>query len=144
MTYKCKKCSITQPLSEFYKTTDRKCGHKTICKTCIKASPASEKQKAYMREYSKDYHLKRSYGLSREEHNQLLIKQNHKCAICGIDEKEAFRSKLYVDHCHESGKIRELLCHNCNASLGLLKESILTLTKAIAYLDKHAKNGKLL
>jgi hypothetical protein len=135
--YTCKKCGVSKELTEYYKTTDRKSKHKTICKACINANPATEERKEKMRAYGKDYHLKRSYGLSREEHTQLLIKQNHKCGICGIDEKEAFRSKLYVDHCHSSGKIRELLCHNCNASLGLLKESISTLTKAIAYLDKH-------
>jgi hypothetical protein len=140
--YTCKKCGVSKELSEYYKTTDRKSKHKTICKTCIKANPATEERKEKMRAYGKDYHLKRSYGLSREEHTQLLIKQNHKCGICGIDEKEAFRSKLYVDHCHNSGKIRELLCHNCNTSLGLLKESIPTLTKAIAYLDKHRIQGE--
>lgn len=140
--YTCKKCGVLKELSEFYKTTDRKSGHKTVCKECIKADPLSEKRKEYMRNYGKNYHLKTKYNLTQDEYNQLLVKQNHKCAICGIDEKEAFRKKLYVDHCHTSGKVRELLCHPCNAGLGLLKESIPTLANAIAYLDKH-KQGKM-
>jgi hypothetical protein len=73
----------------------------------------------------------------------MLSFQNHKCAICGIDEKEAVKQKLYVDHCHTTGNIRELLCHSCNAALGLMKDSIQILTKAIAYLDKHTQNGKI-
>lgn len=141
--YTCKKCSVSKPISEYYKTSDRKSGRKTVCKDCIKANPLTQERKEYMKEYSQEYHLKRSYNMSKEEYNALLVTQNHKCAICGIDEKEAYRSKLYVDHCHKTNKVRELLCHNCNASLGLLKESILTLTKAIAYLDKHSENGKI-
>ncbi len=143
MTCVCKRCGIEKPLTEYYKTTDRKSGHKTICKDCIKSDPLTEARKEKMRAYGKDYHLKASYNMTREEHNKLLIAQNHKCAICGIDEKEAVKQKLYVDHCHSTGKVRELLCHGCNASLGLMKESIQTLTKAIAYLDKHNKYGEI-
>jgi hypothetical protein len=143
MTCVCKRCGIKKPITEYYKTSDRKSGHKTICKDCIKADPLTEERKEKMRAYGKDYHLKVNYNMTREEHNKLLISQNHKCAICGIDEKEAVKQKLYVDHCHTTGKIRELLCHGCNASLGLMKESIQTLTKAIAYLDKHNKHGEI-
>jgi hypothetical protein len=143
MTCVCKRCGIEKPLTEYYKTTDRKAGHKTICKTCIKADPLTEGRKEKMRAYGRDYHLKVNYQMTREEHNALLITQNHKCAICGIDEKEATKQKLYVDHCHATGKVRELLCHGCNAGLGLMKESIQTLTKAIAYLDKHNKHGEI-
>jgi hypothetical protein len=135
--YKCKKCGENKPLTDYYKTKDRKSGHKTICKECIKADPLSETRKAYMREYGKEYHLKKTYDLTQEEYNNKLKEQNHKCDICGIDAVEAPKQKLFVDHCHDTNKIRGLLCHNCNVSIGLLKESINTLTKAIAYLDKH-------
>jgi hypothetical protein len=143
MTCVCKRCGIEKPITEYYKTTDRKSGHKTICKECIKADPLTEERKEKMRAYGKDYHLKVNYNMTREEHTKLLVAQNHKCAICGIDEKEAVKQKLYVDHDHTTGEVRELLCHGCNAALGLMKESIQTLTKAIAYLDKHTKNGKI-
>jgi hypothetical protein len=141
--FKCKKCGENKPLTEYYKTTDRKSGHKSICKTCIKADPLTEEKKKYMRDYSVGYNLKTKYNLSVEQYNALLVKQNHKCAICSIDEKEAPKGKLVVDHCHATNKVRELLCHNCNVSIGLLKESITTLSQAIAYLDKH-KQGKTL
>ena len=141
--FKCKKCGENKPLTEYYKTTDRKAGHKSICKTCIKADPLTEEKKKYMRDYSVGYNLKTKYNLSVEQYNALLVKQNHKCAICSIDEKEAPKGKLFVDHCHATNKVRKLLCHNCNVSIGLLKESITTLSQAIAYLDKH-KQGKTL
>jgi hypothetical protein len=141
--FKCKRCKIEQPITEYYKTTDRKSGRKTICKTCIKADPLTKEKKLYMKNYGVGYHLKTKYNLSLEQYNALLVKQNHKCAICSIDEKEAPKGKLFVDHCHATNKVRELLCHNCNVSIGLLKESITTLSQAIAYLDKH-KQGKTL
>ena len=81
MTCVCKRCGIEKPLTEYYKTTDRKAGHKTICKTCIKADPLTEGRKEKMRAYGRDYHLKINYQMTREEHNALLITQNHKCAI---------------------------------------------------------------
>jgi HKD family nuclease len=137
MTCVCKRCGIEKPLSEFYKTSDRKSGHKTICKACIKADPLTEERKAKMRVYGRDYHLKTQYNMTREEHTKLLVAQNHKCAICGIDEADSVKQKLYVDHCHTTGKVRALLCHSCNAGIGLFKESIPALANAIAYLDKH-------
>jgi hypothetical protein len=140
--YKCKKCGENKPLTDYYKTTDRKSGHKTICKVCINADPLSETRKAYMRDYGKKYHLKKTYNLTQEQYNNKLKEQNHKCAICEIDETEAPKQKLCVDHCHVTNEIRGLLCHNCNVSIGLLKESINTLTKAISYLDKY--KGKTL
>jgi len=139
----CKKCGVNKPLSEYYKTTDRKSGHKSICKQCIKENPLTEQRKQNMREYGVGYHLKTKYNLSLIQYNEMLVKQNHKCAICGIDETEASKGKLVVDHCHTTNNIRELLCHHCNVSIGLLKESIQTLTKAIAYLDKHKEKEVL-
>lgn len=133
----CKRCNINKPLSEYYKTTDRKSGRKTICKECIKKDPLTDKRKAVMREYGKQYHLKTKYNLTLEDYNAKLIEQHHKCAICGIDEKETPKGKLFVDHCHSTNKIRGLLCNNCNTGIGFLKDSITTLSKAITYLDKY-------
>lgn len=87
-----------------------------------------EKYKQAMREYS----LKRKFSLSIEEYTKLLEKQKGVCAIC---DKECSRA-LAVDHCHTSGKIRGLLCNNCNRGLGHLKDSVSILRKAINYLEK--------
>lgn len=65
-------------------------------------------------------------------------KQNNKCAVCdgeGFKMAEHHKSKLVVDHCHKSGTVRGLLCHNCNRALGLFKDKIDVLKRAIKYLE---------
>lgn len=133
--YTCKKCKIEKPLSEYYKTKDRKAGHKTICKECIKKEPLTDDRKRKMKEYGRAYHLNKKYNLTEEQYTDKLIEQGHKCFICGIDEQEVPMKRLVIDHCHETGKVRKLLCFNCNAGLGHFKDSIQNLTKAISYLD---------
>ena len=81
-------------------------------------------------------HLKRQYNLTIEEYNIKLKEQAHKCAICGIDEVDLIK-KLHIDHNHITGKVRELLCLNCNTGLGQFKDNIELLSKAIGYLKKH-------
>lgn len=88
-------------------------------------------------DYSIDKHLKQQYGISIKEYCEMLEKQNFRCAICNTHESEALRSKLFVDHCHSTGKIRSLLCHNCNTALGHTKEDINRLEAMIAYIKEH-------
>lgn len=90
--------------------------------------------------------LKKFKGLiTFEEYSEMMIKQNNVCAICLKGEKRKSRiegnvCRLAIDHNHETGKIRELLCHNCNQVVGHSRESIETLEKAILYLKKHQCN----
>lgn len=83
--------------------------------------------------------LKANFGITLEEYEGMLEKQNGCCAICGRSEPdEAERTKrLCVDHDHDTGKIRALLCHKCNKALGLLQESPALLQKAAEYLLTH-------
>lgn len=78
---------------------------------------------------AREEHLWYSYKLTLEDYNNLLDKQDNKCAICSRE------SKLVIDHCHESGKVRGLLCHNCNIGLGLLGDMKKSLKKAYEYLS---------
>jgi len=73
--------------------------------------------------------LKCRYGLSLETYNKMKLNQNNKCKLC---KKE---TKLFVDHCHNSGKIRGLLCNSCNKALGLFYDSVDTLKEAVIYLE---------
>lgn len=79
----------------------------------------------------------RNYGITRQDYNTLLSQQDNKCKLCG---GEGFamapggKVKLVVDHCHATGVIRGLLCHNCNRGLGLFKDNLETLKTAISYL----------
>ncbi len=76
--------------------------------------------------------LKRKFGITLEQYNNMLEDQNHRCAVC----KEIQTQKmLAVDHCHITGRIRGLLCENCNRGIGLLKDSPSILQSAIFYLQ---------
>jgi len=80
--------------------------------------------------------LKYKFGITIEQYDEMLANQNGVCAICDRPSSNGYR--LAVDHSHTTNKNRELLCHKCNTSLGLLNEDINTLTKMIEYLKKHS------
>jgi hypothetical protein len=76
--------------------------------------------------------LKKLYGLSTEEYDRLLEGQGGTCAICSKPCPTGRR--LAVDHAHDTGKVRGLLCANCNRGLGLFGEDMRVMTMAIQYL----------
>ena len=83
-------------------------------------------------------YLKSRYGMTLEEYAELFDKQKGLCAICSTPPRETKRgNRLHVDHSHETGKIRGLLCHLCNSLLGNAKDRTDTLKKAIDYLEKE-------
>ena len=84
----------------------------------------------------KGYGLKEKYNITLEQYNEMLIKQNSKCATCGKDQSK-FKRAFDVDHNHITGKIRGLLCINCNLIIGNAYENINTLKEIIDYLNKH-------
>lgn len=85
-----------------------------------------------------DAYLKRNYGITFQDYMNMLEKQDHKCFLCSgsgfIMNKEKHKLKLVVDHCHKTGKVRRLLCHNCNRGLGLFRDDPSVLLKAVDYL----------
>jgi hypothetical protein len=90
--------------------------------------------------------LKKSFNMTLEDYNQMLLKQNNKCAICNNFEKSKTKygviRKLAVDHCHQTGKIRDLLCSQCNRALGGFRDSTEILQNAIDYLKKHQESSE--
>lgn len=80
--------------------------------------------------------LIRQYGMSLQEYEQILAQQNNGCAICGNPPEKAYAKVLHVDHCHDSGKVRGLLCDNCNHLLGNAKDNVAILLRAVEYLNK--------
>jgi hypothetical protein len=91
-----------------------------------------EKNKGDKKEYQKKYTLKRSYGISTDQYNDMMNKQNGKCSICNEPLK-----KPNIDHEHQTGYVRDILCHNCNTGIGYFKENPELLQKGIEYLEKH-------
>jgi hypothetical protein len=83
-------------------------------------------------------HLRKTYNLSLEQFHYIYEKQNGLCAIC---KKEGFqlsthqKFKIVVDHCHTTGVVRGMLCHNCNRALGLFQDNVESLKTAIDYLE---------
>lgn len=84
--------------------------------------------------------LMAKFKLTVEDYLSMVEAQSNKCAICGKEETVQYRGKtrlLTVDHCHTTGKIRKLLCLNCNNGLGCFKDNIKLMKVAIKYLEKE-------
>lgn len=80
----------------------------------------------------------REYGISFEQYNKMLEAQNGVCAICKQPETKTNRGtvkSLAVDHCHNTGRVRGLLCMECNMLVGRLEERLKTAKMAIDYID---------
>ncbi len=136
----CGKCGSSR---RYYKRDGTSC-----CKDC-RNSKSTERRKAnpdYFREYYKKNSgkyknqyksriLLKKYGISLKQRNDLETKQAGLCAICNKNKK------LYIDHCHSSGRIRGLLCNECNMALGLFNDNKEAISKAIEYLESFSYLG---
>ncbi len=90
-----------------------------------------EKTKIQRRKHYRKYILKKRYGITEDIFNQMVLKQQGKCAICDKDFKNSFP---VVDHNHNTGKIRGILCHRCNLHLGYYEKDKTFHNKANKYL----------
>lgn len=87
-------------------------------------------------EYRWAAYLRLRYKMTEDDYLALFIQHEGKCAICKTHQDDLSK-RLCIDHDHETGKIRGLLCHNCNTGIGNLRDSIALLTEATKYLIKH-------
>lgn len=83
----------------------------------------------------KDIHLRRNYGITLEAYNEIQAEQGAVCAICRTHDVTTKSDRLFVDHDHETGAVRALLCHRCNAGLGYFKDNIELMKCALSYLE---------
>ena len=115
-----KKERNNQAAKKYQKTVKGKAALKRY-QTSEKAKIHCEKLKTDKKRltYSRAYHLKQTYGLTLEQYDEMLEQQDSVCAICG--ETNLDGKRLYVDHNHETGKVRGLLCLKCNNRLGVLE-----------------------
>lgn len=134
----CKTCGSNLPWSMFPGNGLTKGRSKNPnCKDCINSSFKTRwgkdtefTQKA--RRASRVSHLKRTYGITIAEYERMFEEQKGRCKICHSGED------LCVDHCHQTGKIRGLLCRDCNKALGIFKDSPTLLWSAVEYLIEKA------
>jgi hypothetical protein len=102
-----------------------------------------EEKREYMRGYyanldtseKRDRHYRRRYGISLAEYDEILLAQCGVCAICA--EPPTDDEPLVVDHCHDSGQVRGLLCSTCNLAIGYLKDSPDYMLAAAAYILRY-------
>lgn len=131
---KCTKCKVTKPLSEFCIHNAMKSGKRCRCKVCEREDAKKYYSKPASKEVVYELHLRRTFDISLKEYDTMRIGQDYSCKICGKHE-DNMSTRLHVDHCHATDKIRGLLCYKCNALLGYAKDSVETLRKAIEYLQ---------
>jgi len=127
----------TNHLGEKMRTTPEK-----RKKTLSKYNNKPERKEALKQYYQKNKEkaenrmLYKNYGITLEEYDIMLKEQNGNCYICEKSHK-LFTKRLAVDHCHNTGKVRKLLCIGCNTSLGLLKEDVDRVKKLIKYIEEN-------
>lgn len=150
----CSTCKIDKSLELFYKNKTTTSGISYSCKECndkatIEAKrrkslglPSVSEEKPFLHgdpnspDYKAFVNLKYKYGITIKEYNKMFESQEGRCAICSKHQTE-LKKRLSVDHSHESGKVRKLLCPTCNHGLGNFKDDIVMLQKAIDYLKDN-------
>lgn len=119
----CNKCGLRKPANEFSKNKRLSCGLEQHCKEC-------------KRQMSKDhYHRKhvrlRRYGITHEQYKRLEQEQQGRCAICRTGNEP-----LVIDHDHETGTVRGLLCQRCNLLVGHANDDVEVLENAKRYIQR--------
>lgn len=136
----CSKCGKEKPTDDFYI-------HRRSCKKCMRAY--HQAFAAARPHYHRNRNLLTRYGISVDEYQTLLANQNFACPICEVEISETLGYKekrpVVVDHNHETGEVRGILCSGCNLVLGHARENTTILYKAIVYLSErgaYAPKGK--
>jgi hypothetical protein len=102
-----------------------------------KSNKYREENREYFKKYFKDNgqkYLLKKYGITKEEYYNMYAEQGGRCKICGTHQSELNR-RFAVDHNHENGQIRSLLCNSCNVAIGHLRDDPKIVEKARKYLD---------
>ena len=123
---RCPDCRTVKLLDEFPKNRAGRKGYGRYCLPCHNVRSRTNRELHHGS--TRNYHLKRRYGISVEDFAQMLAAQGGVCAICGVQNPE------HVDHDHVFGNVRGILCFNCNGGLGQFKDSPDLLHNAIGYL----------
>lgn len=127
----CNVCKQYLEAKFFSKSESARDGLSPGCQNC-----RNKKAKEYRTpEIRRKYRLKADYGLTIEEYQSILEKQNGLCLICQREETRRGSKILSIDHDHRTGRIRGLLCHSCNVSIGHMRESSEIIQRMVAYLD---------
>lgn len=115
----CRGCGEVKPHMEWHRKNSAPDGLASRCKACKAATgPAG--------------HLRRKYGITEAERDEMIGAQGGVCCIC------LAAPATQVDHCHKTGRVRGVLCFNCNSGLGLLGDDPAAMNRAAEYLEGNA------
>lgn len=151
----CARCQLNRPASDFTPDPRMRSGLKSYCRECCRmdareryaANPEHIREvarKAASRrrtpERTRAQHLRNMYGLDVATYDAMLVAQGGRCAICRR-EAPGGRGNWHVDHCHDTGKVRGLLCAYCNPGIGYLGHDPACLRAAATYIEKHQEKS---
>lgn len=146
---RCQKCGVWKEADAFYKRSASPNGLQPNCKECereyakgyyarnrdryrIKQAIWAEANREYKREWHKANYLRKTWGLTFDQLNEMIEAQKRRCAVCSV------QAELVIDHDHASGRIRGLLCQPCNKGLGHFHDDPEMLEAAAQYLRASA------
>lgn len=136
----CNKCGEKKLAEEGFKYDEKKLTWASWCIECGKEYQRHMRKTRYTKVINgikiDDYRYQKLYGLTAEDIYDKMADQDMKCAICEQPPNGRYK-KLHLDHSHETGKPRGMLCDSCNRMLGLAKDSTQLLNKAIQYLTDY-------
>ena len=130
----CRVCNTDKPEEEFgtrrwkAKGGEQREALENRCRSCERDRWSKGKDGRW-----RESHYQRTYGISLEDYDRLMEEQHNSCGICGAHQSE-FERRFSVDHCHQTGDVRGLLCDGCNTGIGALMEDRDIMEAAIQYL----------
>jgi len=141
VTKRCPQCGETKSIKDFGKNRSRYDGHMSWCKVCSYAAQKERRRNtpktAASRKARYATNIKSKYGITIEQYDEKFEAQDGLCAICGKPETRTHKGvpmRLCVDHNHDTGEVRKLLCFKCNFAVGLVYEDHDILLKLSEYI----------
>lgn len=139
----CARCKQTKPVDDFPIDPRRPDARYSYCRQCKREYMKEHRQRdpEASREKQRRDNIKR-YGVTVEQFDAMLATQGGRCAICGTTEPRRNHGRMAIDHDHATGRVRALLCGDCNNGLGLFGDDADRLRKAATYLEQHSTRGE--
>lgn len=153
---KCSCCNQDLPLASFSRASGYRDGYRGQCRGCRSAysreyarTPGGVQTKRRyrsanidkVREADSRAQRKKKYGLTDADYSDLFARQEGRCALCRTDKPKGRFNVFHVDHCHETGRVRGLLCHRCNVALGALGDTPQSIAAALAYVEGRCRHA---
>jgi hypothetical protein len=123
----CPNCTAVLPLDSFGSNRSSGDGRTTYCKPCHNEIGRRNRERSGG---SREYHLRRRYGIGRREVDAMILAQGGVCAACKVDPPQ------HVDHDHETGAVRGMLCSPCNQALGNVRDDVNRMRGLVDYLRR--------